>query len=208
MFSFAILTHNESEEYLSKCVSCILAEMQNDEEIVIVDDYSTNEETISYLDKLQHYNSKIHVQQHALNKNFAQQKNFLNSQCKNDWIFNLDADEYMLPGAITWYRQLIDNNPTLQALCLPRKNIVTDITQQYIAEQNWKVCANDKGEMLINFPDYQCRVYRKNAVWHNHVHETIDLQKAYIRPIEDVSIIHIKSFEKQKLQNEFYKTIV
>ncbi len=207
MFSFAVLTHNESKDYLEKCISCILASMQNDEELVIVDDFSTNADTIEYLDKLNTYNDKIHIFQHSLNKDFAQQKNFMNSMCKNEWIFNLDADEYMSVDTINWYRQLIVANPTLQALCLPRKNIVTDITDDYIKSQSWHITYNAVGEKLINFPDYQCRIYKKCAVWHNAVHETIDLPKAAIRPDERLAIIHIKSFDRQVAQNNFYEIL-
>lgn len=207
MFSFAILTHNESKDYLEKCIGCILAEILDDEEIVIVDDYSTNEETVSYLFKLNELNEQVHVYQHALNKNFAQQKNFLNSKCKNEWIFNLDADEYMLPGVISWYRQLIKNDDNLKAICLPRKNIVTDITEDYIKSQQWRISINNKGEKLINFPDYQCRIYKKGAIWHNTVHETIDLPKVAIKPDERFAIIHIKSFDRQVAQNNFYETL-
>ena len=50
MFSFAVLTHNESKDYLEKCIGCILSSMQEDEELVIVDDFSTNADTVEYLD--------------------------------------------------------------------------------------------------------------------------------------------------------------
>lgn len=130
MFSFAVLTHNESLDYLQKCIGNILAAMHDDDELVIVDDFSTNQETIDYLNRLSTHPAKIQIYQHALNKDFAQQKNFLISKCSNDWIFNLDADEYMTVDTINWYRQLIVQNTTLQAVCMPRKNIVLGMSDK------------------------------------------------------------------------------
>ena len=73
MFSFCFLTHNEGQNYISKLVEPILENLFDEEELIIVDDYSTEESTIKYLEELKK-NSKIKFYQHSLNKDFAQQK--------------------------------------------------------------------------------------------------------------------------------------
>lgn len=65
---------------------------------------------------------------------------------------------------------------------------------------------------IINFPDYQARIYKNNdnIKWSGKVHETITGHSTYYNlPIEkvDYCLMHQKSFEKQISQNEFYNKL-
>lgn len=64
----------------------------------------------------------------------------------------------------------------------------------------------EHGERLVNYPDYQCRLFRSTARWNNSLHEQIDLQKTYMHPDEKIAIMHVKTLDRQIQQDNFYKT--
>ena len=90
--SFAVTTHDENElvRRLLTQLQEFIEEYETDDEIVIVDDYST-EETDRILEEFTSFEF-ISVHPHALERNFSAQKNYLNSLCTGDYIFQIDAD--------------------------------------------------------------------------------------------------------------------
>jgi len=81
--SAVIITHNE-EDNIAKCLSSLTGL----DEIVLVDSGSTDR-TIKIAKK---YGAKIIHQQWL---GFGPQKKFAVAQAKNNWIFSIDADEYL-----------------------------------------------------------------------------------------------------------------
>ncbi len=207
--SYAILVHNESEELL-KLLDQILEYKDDEDEIVILDDYSDNEETKKILDAYVSINDIVYEQRH-LNKDFASQKNYLKDMCSGDYIVNLDADEFITGSFISWLKPILKENPTIDLYWVSRINKVSNITQEHINKWGWNV--NEKG--WINYPDYQGRIWknRPNIRWERPVHEILVGHKEHGFWPEDeegkghFSIWHIKDIEKQEKQNEFYDKI-
>ena len=73
--SYAIMTHNEGE-CIEKLLSFIIENKQDHDEIVVVDDYSTDPVTKAILEE---HEAMHHIKlfKRELNKDFAAQKNFL-----------------------------------------------------------------------------------------------------------------------------------
>ncbi len=80
--SAVILTKNE-EANIERCLKSV----QWADEIVVLDDYSTD----ATREIAKRYGAK--VIEHALEGNFAQQRNFGLKQANNEWVVFLDADE-------------------------------------------------------------------------------------------------------------------
>ena len=89
--SYSILTHNETVS-LMKLIDFLLEHKDEEDEIVILDDYSDNEKTSAYLDVVCSIHEIKFEQRHLL-KDYAGQKNHLTRMCEGKYIFNLDADE-------------------------------------------------------------------------------------------------------------------
>ena len=91
---------------------------------------------------------------------------------------------------------------------LPRVNIVENITDEDIKRYGWNI--NEKG--YINWPDSQGRIYKNlpNILWKNKVHEILTGTKVISAfPNDEVyALYHYKTIQKQRLQNEFYSTIL
>lgn len=138
--SFAICTHNETREFnelnmlLQKFID---KDDQNEYEIVVIDDFSSDEGMQALLALVELEGVKIH--EHALNGDFAAHKNFMNSQCSGDWILNLDADEKISESLLEMIPFLIENNPTIDAYWLPRINTVEGLTIEHVAKWLWSI---------------------------------------------------------------------
>lgn len=206
MISFAVTTHNEGQYIQTLLDQLVPYCAESGDEIVVVDDHSTDELTISLLNTYSVDNT-IRLFHHELNGDFAGHKNYLTEQCLGDYIFQIDADETLHPNLLTYLHDIVDNNQNVDLFFLPRVNIVNGLTDEDIRRWGWQV--NEKGWVM--FPDYQTRLYRNHVDirWEGKVHERIVGAKvtAPLPDEEEWSIIHTKDIERQRLQNEFYSTI-
>jgi glycosyltransferase involved in cell wall biosynthesis len=205
LISFAITTHNEGE-YIRDLLDQLVPHCeQTGDEIVVVDDNSTDVLTQNLLydyadrDMIQLYN-------HELNHDFGAHKNFLNSKCNGKYIFQVDADEKFNNNLLTYLHDIIDNND-IDLYLIPRINVVNGLTDQDIRGWGWRI--NDKGWVM--FPDYQTRLYKNipEIKWEGKVHERIVGYKttAPLPEEEEWCLYHIKDIDRQRKQNDYYDTI-
>tara|TARA_Y100001938_G_scaffold142896_1_gene214864 strand:- start:349 stop:969 length:621 start_codon:yes stop_codon:yes gene_type:complete len=203
--SYSIMTHNEDESLL-ELIQFIAKHKDEEDEIVILDDYSDNEKTKEILDTMCSMHD-ITFEQRALMKDYAGQKNYLTRMCKGSYIFNIDADEKPNENLIQNIKPIIESNPTIDLYWVPRVNTVEGITQDHIQQWGWNV--NEKG--WVNFPDYQGRIWRNrpNIMWKNKVHEVLTGYKehTFLPAEEEFCFYHPKDIGRQEKQNEFYNTI-
>ena len=203
--SYSILTHNETES-LQKLLEFLVKHKDEEDEIVILDDYSDNPKTIEILDIMTSMHEMTFEQRHLL-KDYAGQKNHLKNMCSGDYIFNLDADELPHKHLVKNIKPILESNPTIDLYWVPRVNTVEGITQEHINKWGWQV--NEQG--WVNFPDYQGRIWRNrpNIMWKNKVHEVLTGYKEYsfLPAEEEYCFYHPKDIGRQEKQNEFYDTI-
>ena len=205
--SYGITVHNEAEE-LNQLLEILVHHIDEEDEIVIVDDYS-NEETQEVITSwVQQYADKrtLRVFQRKLGGDFAKHKNFVIEQSSGDYIFHIDADEYPNVILIQQLKQILEINQ-VDLIWIPRINTVEGITQAHLNTWGWKT--TEQG--WINYPDYQSRVFRNDERirWQRPVHEQITGCKTYshIPPQEELSLYHPKTIHKQETQNQLYSAI-
>jgi hypothetical protein len=98
-------------------------------------------------------------------------------------------------------------NPGVDVMLVPRINTVEGLTEEHIKKWGWRV--DEKG--WVNFPDLQWRIYRNTLEikWKNKVHEVLDGFKIHsmLPKMEEYSLYHPKTIERQEKQNEYYETL-
>jgi len=203
--SYCITTHNEGERYLRPLLDRLLKHLQPEDEIVVVDDNSTDETTLKTLEE---FRDKISLYKHSLDGDFAAHKNFAKSMCTKQYIFFIDADENMHENLLLTLKEILINNLDTDMFLVPRINIVPGITPQHIEKWGWQV--NDKG--YINYPDPQTRIVknRPEIAWVGKVHERLEGHVTHtILPFEaeDYCLLHVKDINRQEDQNNFYNTL-
>ena len=198
------MTHNEGESLL-KLITFIAEHKDEEDEIVILDDFSDNPKTIEILDVMTSMHEMTFEQRHLL-KDYGGQKNHLTRMCKGDYIVNIDADEIPHESLVEVINQVLDSNP-VDVIFVPRVNTVKGLTDSHIQKWGWQV--NEAG--WVNFPYYQTRIYKntKDVMWMNKVHERITGYNTVSNfPAEEQwSLYHHKEIDRQEKQNEFYGTI-
>lgn len=210
--SYLVTCKNENLELgtlLDKLKNHIDGNSPNDE-IVILDDFSDNPDTIKILEKAKQCG--ITVVQHALNKNFAEHKNYGGKRCVGDYIVQIDADEYPHPTLLYNMKELLEANPTVELYRVPRVNIVRGATQQDAAMWGWHMSTIPSfGNLpIINWHhgDYQSRIYKNSlkVQWHKPLHETVTGAEYVSQLPKEVewSFIHDKTIDRQRAQNMFY----
>jgi glycosyltransferase involved in cell wall biosynthesis/SAM-dependent methyltransferase len=112
--SVLIPVFNTPAEQLSLCLQSICAQTHEADEIVIVDDASTDPETIDFLKQLSVYNLKVvylesnHGIAGALNRGLA--------EVRNELVARMDSDDIMLPTRLEVQLQYMTNNPSVDVL--------------------------------------------------------------------------------------------
>jgi len=201
--SYAIPVCNEYKE-IKYLLEYLTKHKREQDEIVVQCDQGN---TISEVYEVLKQHSDIKIVEFALNKDFSSFKNNLKDNCSGDYIFQIDADEYpeeYLMDTIGW---LIKNNPGTDVFWVPRINTVRGLTDEHIKKWGWKVDPDGK----VNFPDYQCRIFKnvKRIKWKNKVHEILTGHKteSQLPANKEFCIYHPKDIKRQENQNEFYNTL-
>jgi len=207
--SYAIPVCNEADELIRLLDLLIEHKQEQDEIIVVTDADSATPEVLSIIEDYEiiEGTDNIKVFRNSLNGNFAQHKNYLNSKCTGDWIVQLDADEYITETLLANIHTILESNTDVDAIWLPRVNTVEGLTQIDITKWGWNV----NGEGHVNWPDFQCRLYKNKPEikWKNKVHEQLTGYEASSNfpLIEAFAIQHPKTIDRQRKQNDFYETL-
>lgn len=204
--SYAITVCNEFDETIALLTNLLNYKTENSEIVVLLDTPKAQPELIEYLEL--HANANhIELIESEFDNDFAQWKNFLNSHCKGEWIFQLDADENLDPNLIASMEDILLENDDKDLIIVPRINIVNGITQDHINQWGWNVDRNK----WINFPDVQTRLYKNSEKigWVGKVHERIVGFQDYTSfpALEIYCIKHIKDIKRQEHQNNYYQTL-
>jgi len=208
MISFAITVKNEIYEF-DLLINKIKDYIKDDDEVVVVQDFSSYKGS---KDEIQNIilNSNLKNTNYKLfnfNGDFSELKNFLIQNCTKEYIFQLDADEYPNKSLLANLHHILKTNSKFDLFWLGRINIVNGITDDYINNMGW----NKNEKNYINFPDPQQRIWKnkKDIKYQGKVHERLVGYKIYSKlPFtEDFCLMHIKSFDKQISQNNFYSKI-
>ena len=194
--SYAITACNEHEE-LARLLDLLENNIRDEDEIVIqLDMDNATKEVRIVANKYTMY---------PLNGDFASFKNHLKKFCTKDYIFQIDADEYLSEELLLSLPEILELNPEVELYAVPRINTVEGLTQEHIQKWGWNV--NENG--WVNYPDYQTRILKNipEINWINKVHERLVGAKNTVLLPEGYDLIHPKTIEKQEKQNQLYSTI-
>jgi hypothetical protein len=210
--SYAITACNEHVE-LERLLSQLLSSIRDEDEIIVQmdasphDKYHLPEDKKKVLDYIMNLREQgyIRVTLCPLNNDFATFKNNLKSLCTKDYIFQIDADEYLSEELLAYLPAILEDNNQVEMFSIPRINTVKGLTQEHIKQWGWRV--DERG--WVNYPDYQNRILRNKPEihWVNKVHEKIIGAMITTEIPPGLDLIHPKTIEKQEKQNNYYNTI-
>ena len=173
--SYGLTVCNEHEELLN-LITYLKNRIDLEDEIVVV--YDQNRVTNEVINILEQYKNDIFSYPFNFQQNFLENKNFMNSKCTGDYIFQIDADEIPEEILVQNLKTVLEDNP-VDLIITPRKNLVPGLTQEHIQKWGWIV--NKQG--WVNWPDPQKRVYKNDSKiqWSGHqVHGMVEGYKTFV----------------------------
>lgn len=201
--SYGILVCNEHRE-LDRLLSLLVPFVRPEDEIVVLVDQK--KATYEVYDVIFQYRSYIGVRDGEFSGNFAEWRNLLTEICTKDWVFQIDADEVVPLNLIMQLGQIIEKvQDTADAIAIPRINTVLGLTQEDIEKWHWNVTLDG----IVNWPDYQTRLFRNNGncKYVGAVHEHLDgVITAFLPTNPGIALLHPKTIERQRKQNALYET--
>lgn len=204
--SFAITAWNEHVE-LERLLDQLVTIIKPGDEIMVQLDSTATDEVKKVANK---YNVGRDFEYHrifaSLNGDFATFKNHIKKHCTRDWVFFIDADEYLSDRLAENIHGILDMNKDLvDLIAVPRINTVEGLTRDHIDKWRWFVDNNG----WVNYPDYQTRICanKKEITWINKVHERLSGWKTIANLPGGYELIHPKTIERQEKQNDFYNKI-
>ena len=204
--SFAITAHNEHAE-LKHLLDQLVSIVRSDDEIMVQLDSTATPEVKKVAEKYGiGHDFEYHRIFSSLNGDFASFKNTAKRHCTRDWVFFIDADEYLSDGLKDNIHDLLEMNKGLvDVIALPRINTVEGLTRDHIDKWRWFV--DDNG--WVNYPDYQMRICanKPEIMYINKVHERLTGWKTIANLPEGYDLIHPKTIERQEKQNALYNTL-
>ena len=197
--SYAITACNEHVE-LDRILNQLSSSIRDEDEIVVQMDITATDEVKAVVNKY-----KLMNYFHPLNKDFATFKNNLKGLCTKDYIFQIDADEFLSEELLSYLPAILEDNSKVEMFSIPRINTVEGLTQEHIKQWGWRV--DERG--WVNYPDYQNRILKNKPeiYWMNKVHEKIvgAMTTTEIHP--GLELIHPKTIDRQEKQNNYYNTL-
>jgi glycosyltransferase involved in cell wall biosynthesis len=198
--SFAITVCNEHQE-LDRLLKQLDAILRTDDEVIVQLDSTATDKVKSVVDKYDFQSITF-----GLDNDFASFKNNLKSHCSKDWVFFIDADEYLSDGLKDSIHEILNINKGLvDVISVPRINTVDGLTRDHIDKWRWFV--DDNG--WVNYPDYQTRICANKSEinWVNKVHERLSGWRTIANLPHGYDLLHPKTIERQEKQNKFYEQI-
>jgi hypothetical protein len=199
--SYAVTVCNELTE-IERLLTQLITQKHSEDEVVVLYDNNGTKEVFDYLQTVE----GIKLVWDNFDGHFADWKNKLTALCTGDFIFQIDADEYLPDEFIDLMHQILESNPEVDLYYVPRINTVSGLTEEHIQKWGWRV---QNGR--VNYPDYQTRIYRNNqeVKWRNKVHEVIEGYRQFtvLPEVDALSLIHPKTIERQERQNSYYATL-
>jgi glycosyltransferase involved in cell wall biosynthesis len=203
--SYAITACNEHVE-LERLLDQLNENIRPEDEIMLQLDTTSTDEVKKVAEK---YNIGTEYEYHriyySLNGDFSSFKNNLKKHCTRDYIFQIDADEYLSEELLISLPEILELNPEVELYAVPRINTVKELTSEHINKWGWYI--NENG--WINYPDHQTRVFKNipEINWVNKVHERLVGAKIIVPLPEGYDLIHPKTIERQEKQNNYYNTL-
>jgi len=113
-FSIIIPVYNTQPELLQKCLESVLRQSYRNWELILVNDASTQKNTLKYLRIVPDLDERIKVIHKSENGHISQASNTGLKVASGDWVILLDHDDELAFGALNWLVDAINVNPRAQ----------------------------------------------------------------------------------------------
>ena len=168
MVSVLVPVYNTKREWLEECFNSIYQQTYKDFEIVVVNDCSTNQDTLEFLESIED-KENINIIDLEENCGLPVALNVGLSECKYEYVARMDSDDIMLPYRLEKQMNYLLKNPKVDLLSAGVNYLTED-------RQHWNITN------LIIHPPIITREVAKYSDWFIN-HPTVIYKKSKILAI-------------------------
>lgn len=132
MISFLITVCDEHFELKLLLNQISYIKKEDDEVIIIYDENKITPQVREVIDESKHKSFAFNFK-----GDFSEYKNFGNSKCTKEWIFQLDADERLSDFLAYNIHNFVKEAHDVELVSFPRINIVKGITEEHVTSWGW-----------------------------------------------------------------------
>lgn len=145
LVSVIMSVYNTPLEYLREAVASILKQTYKNLEFVIVDDGSSDNDVIDYLNKLPTLDNRVKLIKNITNIGLTKSLNIAIENSHGKYLARMDADDISLPNRIEEQVKYMEDNPQIcqtgtAILIVSKDGIILDTSKQKDHLSNQKVC--------------------------------------------------------------------
>lgn len=166
MISVLLPVYNTKSDHLKECIDSILDQTLETFEIVIIDNESTDKdtiETLSYFSSLSDSGRKIKlevVKREPGKKNLSVALNAGLQLCEFRYVARMDSDDIMLPQRLEKQIDYMMKNPGVDILGCQLKNMFED---QHVTSHPLKIMSNYY-KFSTHFLNHPCVMFKKDKI--------------------------------------------
>ncbi|TDK27205.1 glycosyltransferase family 2 protein [Luteimonas aestuarii] len=105
------------ERYLHACVESVLAQCDRDVEVLLLDDGSPDRSGDIAVELALTHPQTVRTIRHATNGGLSAARNALVAEARGDYLWHLDSDDVLLPGAVARLREVVATHSPDLVMC-------------------------------------------------------------------------------------------
>ena len=168
--SILIPCFNTPKAWLTQCLNSVFGQVYSNYEIVIVNDKSTNEDTLQFLKEIKDIKNVVIVNNKE-NVGIGTSLNNGLKSCSNELVFRLDSDDIAYPQRLQKQLEYLEANPNV--------NLIGTGLKYYVNQGNNLWCASND---VVIHPPVITKDVAKNSNWFVN-HPTVLYKKSEILSI-------------------------
>ncbi|MCP3931922.1 MAG: glycosyltransferase [Bacteroidetes bacterium] len=138
LLSIVTPVYNVHPDFLQVCVDSVLFQSYPYWELVLVDDCSSNPETLSLLEKLSIIDRRIKVYYQEKNQGICRTTNYAISQAEGKYVIFLDHDDKLAPNALYELSNAVAHSPEIDIVYSDRDMIAENGTRfMHLFKPGW-----------------------------------------------------------------------
>lgn len=235
LVSVIIPVYNTKPEYLRACLDSVIQQSHQELEIILVDDKSTNQETLATLCEYEAKDQRIKLIHNEKNVGLAFARNIGIDQALGKYITFLDSDDRFTPNCVETMEQTLEQNQTELALCDLQNfaldpsvdpcadELITDLPslpyvdmKEFLQQKKFfilKMCAGGKMMRLDVYRERHMEFNSKLRIWEDFEWCCRNLPKfksfSFIKFIGFMRLIHTSSLsQSQSMETKCLYTLL
>lgn len=168
-YSFIIPIYNV-EDYLRQCLDSIVTQQFDDYEAILIDDGSTDSSSVICDEYAERYSQLKAI--HKENGGVSSARNAGLDVAKGEWIWFVDADDWIVSSSLSSLCQVIKNQPDIKAIVFGVNRVLHGLTYNLYTPSSTLSIYSNIEKFCCNIPyrgEVWCWLFNRTVIEQKHL---------------------------------------